>query len=98
MNAAWALGFRTFYNPLNICAVSWCNRPLQWAVDVTLKPALMTRRTSTILVSLGLVTSVMAVSFLSVALYSSDLACGIFSVVVLLAAICEFGIAAFGKK
>jgi hypothetical protein len=58
----------------------------------------MTRRTSAILVGLGLVTSVMAASFLSVALYSSDWACGIFAVVILLTAICEFGLAAVGKK
>ena len=43
---------------------------------------------------MGLVTSAMAASFLLVAFYSSDLACGIFGASVFFSAICEFGLAA----
>jgi hypothetical protein len=58
----------------------------------------MTRRTSSFLVGLGLVTSVMAASFISVAYYSSDLACGIFGMAIFVSAICEFGLAAVTRS
>jgi hypothetical protein len=58
----------------------------------------MTRRSSAILVRLGLVTSAMAASFLSVAFYSKDLACGIFAAFVFLSAMCEFGLAAASRS
>lgn len=58
----------------------------------------MTRRSSAILTRLGLVTSAMAASFLSVAFYSSDLACGIFAAVAFMSAICEFGLAAVVRE
>ena len=47
---------------------------------------------------MGLVTSAMAASFLSVAYYSSDRACGIFAAVVFFSAICEFGLAAVTRS
>jgi len=51
-------------------------------------------RSSVILVRLGFFSTAMAASLLSVALYSSDWACGLFAAFAFLGAMCEFGLAA----
>jgi hypothetical protein len=47
---------------------------------------------------MGLVTSAMAASFLSLAFYSSDVDCGVFGAIIFLSAICEFGLAAVARS